>query len=411
MTLRSRSVEGAGRPGAALRFVVLVGVMSLVADMTYEGSRSITGPYLGLLGASAFVVGAVAGGGELLGYALRLVSGRLADLSGRYWEVTIVGYVVQMAAVPALALAGSWQAAAFLIVLERIGKALRNPPRDAMLAHASSEIGRGWAFGLHEALDQLGALIGPLLAAAVLAARGDYRTAFALLLVPAVLTLGILGLARITYPKPADLAAKAADLRTGDLPRVFWLYVGAGALVAAGFADFSLMAFHFQQTHTVDAAWIPLFYSAAMGVSGLGSLALGRFFDRVGIVVLLPLTAVTALFAPLAFLGNAPTAFVGTLLWGLGMGVHESIMAAAVANMVPSARIASAYGLFNIAYGVAWFLGSAAMGALYSVSIPALVAVSVVLEILAIPLLLGVRNGSRESAAPSGRPGGTGRHS
>ena len=208
-----------GGPGRsrAMRFVLLVGVMSLFADMTYEGSRSITGPYLALLGASATAVGIVAGGGELLGYSLRLVSGRLADMTGRYWPITIVGYVIQMAAVPALALAGSWQAAAILIALERTGKALRNPPRDAMLARATVDIGRGWAFGVHEGLDQLGALIGPLVAAAVLALRGDYQIAFALLLVPALTTLAILAVARSDLPEPRRSWPQS---RRTSIPRV-----------------------------------------------------------------------------------------------------------------------------------------------------------------------------------------------
>jgi MFS family permease len=374
----------------ALRFVVLIGVVSFFADMTYEGSRSITGPYLALLGASATIVGIVAGGGELLGYTLRIVSGRLSDSTGRYWPITLAGYVVQMAAVPALALVGNWQAAAILIALERVGKALRNPPRDAMLAHATTEIGRGWGFGLHEALDQAGALVGPLVAAAVLAARGQYQVAFALLLIPALLTLGMLVVARISYPDPSGLAARPADLQTGGLPRELWIYLGATMLVAAGFADFSLIAFHFAQARTVPADWVPLFYAAAMGVSGIGSLVFGRMFDRTGIVVLVPLTLVSACFAPLVFLGAPPAAFIGTVLWGLGMGVHESIMAAAVAGMVPSRRLASAYGLFNLLYGVAWFLGSAAMGVLYEVSLPALVSFSVVVELLAIPLIVAV---------------------
>jgi MFS family permease len=389
---------------AALRFVLLIGVVSFFADMTYEGSRSITGPYLALLGASATIVGIVAGGGELLGYTLRIVSGRFADITGRYWPITLVGYVVQMAAVPALALAGSWQAAAILIALERVGKALRNPPRDAMLAHATTEIGRGWGFGLHEALDQAGALVGPLVAAAVLAARGQYQIAFAVLLIPALLTLGMLVVARISYPDPSGLAARPADAQTGGLPHELWIYLGATMLVAAGFADFSLIAFHFAQARTIPADWVPLFYAAAMGVSGLGSLAFGRLFDRAGIVVLVPLTLVSACFAPLVFLGAPPAAFVGTLLWGLGMGVQESIMAAAVAGMVPSRRIASAYGLFNLAYGVAWFLGSAAMGILYEVSLPALVIFSVLAELLAIPLIVVVHG--RRGVAVTGREGG-----
>ena len=391
----------------ALRFVVLVGVVSLFADLTYEGSRSITGPYLAVLGASATAVGVVAGGGELLGYALRLVSGRLSDRMRSYWPITIAGYLVQMLAVPALALAGSWPVAAFLIVLERVGKAVRNPPRDAMLARAGVEIGRGWAFGLHEALDQLGAVVGPLVVAGVLAVRGDYPLAFATLIIPAILTLGTLAVARMSYPEPGDVAARAGDVNSADLPRVFWIYLAGAALVAAGFADFSLMAFHFERTGAVSQAWIPVFYAVAMGSSGLGSLAFGRLFDRVGIVVLLPVTAGTALFAPLVFLtargsGSAGdvAALIGVGLWGIGMGVHESIMAAAVAEMVPPQRIASAYGLFNLGYGLAWFAGSALIGFLYDRSIPALIAVSVVLELAALPLFIRVR--SMRAAIPGG---------
>jgi hypothetical protein len=153
----------------ALRFVVLIGILSFFADFTYEGSRSIIGPYLATLQATGTIVGVVTGLGELLGYSLRLVSGRWADATGRYWPITIFGYVVQMAAVPALALTGSWPAAAALIILERVGKAIRNPPRDVMLSHAGKQVGGyGWAFGLHEALDQFGAMFGPLAVAAVL---------------------------------------------------------------------------------------------------------------------------------------------------------------------------------------------------------------------------------------------------
>lgn len=376
----------------ALRFVLLIGVVSFFADMTYEGSRSITGPYLAALGASATVVGVVAGFGELAGYGLRIVSGRLSDRSRGYWPVTLVGYLVQMAAVPTLALVGSWQAAAALIVLERVGKAFRNPPRDAMLAHATAEIGRGWGFGLHEALDQLGALVGPLLAAVVLALRGDYRSAFALLLVPALLTLATLALARRTYPDPTGLAARPADVTTAGLPRVLWIYLGGAMLVAAGFADFSLMAYHLARAGTVAVAVVPIFYAAAMGAGGLGSLVLGRLFDRFGLLVLAPLTAATALFAPLVFLGGAAAALVGTVLWGVGMGVHESIMAAAVAELVPRVRIASAYGLFTTLYGIAWFAGSALMGVLYDHAIGALVAFSMLAELAAIPLFWSVRH-------------------
>jgi predicted MFS family arabinose efflux permease len=372
----------------ALRFVLLIGIMSFFADFAYEGARGIIGPYLAVLGASAAAVGIVTGFGELLGYGLRLASGRLSDRTGQFWPITIVGYIVQMSAVPLLALAGSWQVAAVLIILERVGKATRNPPRDVMLSHAGNQMGGyGWAFGVHEALDQFGALFGPLAVAAVLAVRGEYRLAFAVLLIPALITLSLLGVARWLYPRPEDLESNLPDIQTEGLPRVFWVYLAGAVLVAAGFADFPLIAYHFQQIASVPGTWIPVFYAVAMGVSGIGSLLFGRLFDRLGIVVLIPLTIIAALFAPLVFLGGFWPALVGVGLWGLGMGVHESIVPAAVALMVPSQRRASAYGLFTAGYGVFWFLGSALMGVLYDASLPALIAFSVVAQLAALPTL------------------------
>jgi MFS family permease len=333
----------------------------------------------------------VSGLGELLGFGLRVVSGRLSERTGQFWPITIVGYVVQMAAVPALALAGNWPMAAALIVLERVGKATRNPPRDVMLSHAAGEMGYGWAFGLHEALDQFGAFVGPLVVASVLATQGDYQTAFAWLAVPALLTLGILAAARLQYPRPEEMEAEAPDVRTEGLPRTFWIYLAAAALVAAGFADFPLIAFRFQQQSVISASVIPIFYAVAMGVSGLGSLVLGRLFDRVGLRILIPLTLLSAAFGPLVFIGGFGPALLGVGLWGLGMGVHESIIPAAVALMVPRERRASAYGLFTAGYGIAWFAGSAVMGLLYDVAFPALIAFSVAAELAAIPLLLHIR--------------------
>jgi MFS family permease len=379
----------------ALKFVLLIGVMSFFADFTYEGSRSITGPYLALLGASAVAVAVVTGFGELLGYGLRLVSGRLSDRTGQFWPITIFGYIIQMFAVPLLALAGSWQVAALLIIIERVGKATRNPPRDVMLSHAAKEMGYGWGFGVHEALDQSGALVGPLVVAAVLALRGEYQVAFAVLLVPALITLSILVVARLTYPRPEEMEVHPPDIKAAGLPRVFWVYLAGAVLVAVGFADFPFIAYHFARTSTVSSTLIPVFYSVAMGVSGGGSLLFGRLFDRFGLSVLIPLTILSALFAPLVFLGNSGVALVGVALWGLGIGVHESIMPAAVATMVPVQRRASAYGLFTAGYGIFWFLGSAVIGVLYGISIPVLIAFCLVVELAAIPLFVVVRRQTR----------------
>ena len=386
------TAHGRSKASPALKFVVLVGVMSFFADFTYEGSRSIIGPYLGMLGAGALAIAVITGFGELAGYGLRLVSGRAADKTQRYWPITIGGYVLQMSVVPLLALAGSWQVAALLIILERVGKATRNPPRDAMLAHAASEMGYGWGFGLHEALDQFGAMFGPVAVALVLAvSHGQYKLAFASLAVPAGIMLSLLAAARVLYPRPQDLSAGPVQVTTEGMPRVFWVYLSAAALVAAGFADFPLIAYHFQQAGTVSSTLVPVFYAVAMAVSGTGSLVFGRLFGRAGIGVLIPLTVIAAAFAPLVFLGGFWASLVGVSLWGLGMGVHESIIPAAVAPMVSADRRASAYGLFTGAYGIAWFLGSVVIGALFSVSLGAVVAFCVAAEILAIPLILRVR--------------------
>lgn len=299
MTVTSLVNAPSAQRKTALKFVLLVGVMSFFADFTYEGARSITGPFMATLGANGTIVGIVAGLGELLGYGLRLVSGRLSEKTQKFWPITLFGYLIQMSAVPFLALAGSWQMAALLIIVERVGKAIRNPPRDVMLSHAAKEMGYGWGFGVHEALDQFGALFGPLVVFAVLAHRGDYRMAFAVLVVPALITYSILVAARLIYPKPEDLESAAPDVHAEGLPRIFWVYLAGAALVAAGFADFQLIAYHFEKADAVNDLWIPIMDSIAMAVSGMGSLFFGRMFDRVGIGILIPLTLISAVFAPL----------------------------------------------------------------------------------------------------------------
>ncbi|MBI4528907.1 MAG: MFS transporter [Deltaproteobacteria bacterium] len=376
---------------SALQFVILIGIVSLFADMTYEGARSITGPYLAVLGASATVVGLVAAFGELVGYGLRLVSGYISDRTGRYWTVTVAGYVVNMLAVPLLALAGRWEVAAVLMIVERMGKAIRNPPRDAMLSHATKEMGRGWGFGLHEALDQIGAVLGPLTVTAVLYFEGSYQTGFAVLLVPALLALSVLLVARLLHPRPRDLEAISPEIEAKGFPRKYWIYLAAAALIAAGYADFPLIAYHFEKASVVSGNWIPVFYAVAMGVDALAALIFGRLFDRVGLSILIVVSALSAFFAPLVFLENFYLGLVGMGLWGVGMGAQESIMRAAIAGMVPTNRRGSAYGIFNSAYGVFWFLGSALMGILYDISIPSLIAFSVASQLAALPLLVLIK--------------------
>lgn len=375
----------------ALKFVILLGLVSLFADMTYEGARSITGPYLALLGANALTVGFVSGFGELVGYSLRIISGHLADRTKKYWTITIVGYVCNLLAVPLLSLAGHWWLAAGLMILERLGKAIRVPTRDALLSHAGQQMGMGWGFGLHEALDQAGAMIGPLVIALILYLNGSYRESFAVLLIPAIFSLLLLFYARKLYPHPQSLEVEQDDFKASKIQnKVFWIYVIGASLIAAGYADFPLIAFHFAKGSILPQVWVPIAYAFAMGIEGFAALLLGYFYDKRGFVILIIITLVSSLFAPLVFFGGFNLAMLGVALWSIGVGAHESLMRAVIASMIPSNKRASAYGTFNLVYGIFWFLGSVLMGALYDYSILAVVAFSFLIQIAALPLLWAV---------------------
>jgi len=373
---------------SALHFVVVIGIANFFADFTYEGARGIIGPFLGSLGASAAIVGFVAGLGELMGYGLRSVSGYFADKSHRHWAFAFLGYTINMLAVPALALSRQWPLAASLVVSERVGRGIRKPTVEAMLSYAGKSIGAGWVFGLNEALDQSGATIGPLLMALVLYLNGEYRTGFSVLLIPALLCLGTLAVARVLHPRPHELEHGAAHaLATTNLTRAYCVYLVAGAFLAAGFADFALIGFHFQNANVVPRNLIPVFYAAAMAASALASIPLGRVFDRFGPNVSLFAFVISAASAPFVFLGTSVFALIGMIFWGIGMSAQGSLFQAMLTGVVPPEKRSTAFGLFDTGYGIAWFLGSAAMGLLYDKSIPALVLFSVILQLAAVPIL------------------------
>ena len=376
---------------SAMRFIILLGFVSLLADVTYESARSLSGPYLETLGASAIIVGFAAGAGELFGYGLRFFSGLLSDKTQKYWTITIAGYVVNLLAVPMLALANHWPLAVALMITERIGKAVRTPARDAMLSCATSSVGRGWGFALHEAMDQIGAMTGPVIVMLVLAFKGSYHYAYAVLAIPACLAIAILIIARINFPHPHKLETDAPVTGDGKLPKVFWLYLIAVGLIAAGFADYPLVAFHIKQKDIFADKWIPLLYAGAMGIDAIAALIFGRWYDKVGMLSLAAAVIISAFFAIFAFASGAALIIVGIALWGVGMGAQESIIRAVVADIVPAQRRGTGYGIFNAGYGICWFLGSMLMGLLYDISIPVLMAFSVLAQLASVPLLISVR--------------------
>ncbi|NLX47802.1 MAG: MFS transporter [Euryarchaeota archaeon] len=363
--------------------------------MAYEGAKSISGSYLRTLGASAATVALVSGLGEFIGYGWRVVSGHITDRTGRYWTIVLIGYSMNLMAIPLLAFTGDWYMVALLIMMERMGKAIRAPARDAMISHAATSTGRGWAFGVQEALSSVGAMIGPVAIFLVFMCGGNYSSAFLLLGIPAMLTLVVLYITYTMYPRPQAMEA-TVPCEKAMLPRRFWLYALAAAFLAAGYVDYPLVAYHVQNHALGEDAVIPLLYALAMGTDAISAMFLGKFFDRGGPKILLIAVVPAAFFPILAFSDSMVLVAAGMALFGIGMGAQESIMRAMVADLAPVGKRASAYGYFNTIFGSFWFVGSMALGALYDLSIPTMVVVSVGLQLLFIPMfLMFVRDGQR----------------
>lgn len=393
---------------SALQLILLFGVVSLFGDIAYESARSINGPYLKILAANAAVVGIVAGLGEFLGYALRLVSGYLSDRTKAYWTFTFLGYGM-LAAVPLLSLANGWQMAALFIVAERAGKALRSPARDSILSHAGSQVGTGFSFGLHEAMDQIGAIAGPLVLAfffARAAGTGDigiaeYQRAYSFLWLPVVLVMASLIFAYVKSPDPVGLEDGAEkDDKTDKLSKAFWLYTAFMFVSTLGFVNFVLISFHFKKTAAFSDAQIPFFYAVAMAVDAAAALAVGRIYDELkrkrrdekgGLEVLAIIPLLSLVMPILAFCADRLFSVAGVCIWGLIMGIHETIMRSAIADITPLKRRGTGYGIFNAGYGLAMFLGSVLMGLLYGYSLYMLIAAVAVIELVATALFLVMR--------------------
>jgi hypothetical protein len=390
------------------RTVVGFGVVSLAADMVYEGARSVTGPLLASLGASAVLVGLISGAGEATALLMRLVFGSWADRSRRYWTLTFAGYGLTAVCVPALAvtpfLAGAGLALACVLILgERLGKAVRSPAKTALLAHAAAAVGLGRGFGVHQALDQIGAVAGPLLVAAVAAAAGTIWPAMAILIIPGALAM--LMLARIwrsmgnpvaggedaatTEPIAAPERRESLFSRLhGGLPRVFWLFAAASAAASAGLVTFAVISFHLTQDHVVSVAAVPVIYAAAMAAEAFAALGSGWVFDRTRGAVLIGLPFVISAVPVLAFAGSPLMAITGAVLWGAAGGVLDSTVKALVADLVPASRRATAYGVFAAVQGAAAIGGGVMAGALYERSLPILIAAVVITQIIALVLLI-----------------------
>ena len=375
-----------------MTFVVLFSMVSLFSDMTHESANSIRGAFLSLAGASAAVIGFVSGLGELVGYGLRYVFGRLTDRTRRYWPMVLFGYVLDVVAVPALALVGrnGWVLACALLIIQRLGKAIKKPAKDTVMSFAASQEGVGKSFAIQELLDQIGAVLGPLLLYLIMLFQhrddtfSDYRSCFAFLAIPGAITLLLLWLTYKRFPHPENFEPEPKEYVPFRVSKRFVVYILGISLFAFGFADYSLIVMHFSRQHLFTAAVLPLLYALAMLTDAASAFVFGWLFDRHARLSLVVSTLVAAPFAVFAFLGSdVASVVIGVVLWGIGMGAQESILKAAVATMVPKRSRATGYGIFECCFGAAWFLGSWLLGVLYDQSLVAMVIVSVAAQLLA----------------------------
>jgi MFS family permease len=375
----------------AFRFVLTMGIVNLFADMTYEGGAAINGPFLGSLGASAAAISIVAGLGEFLGYSLRSVSGYIADKTGRHWPVTFVGYAINLLAVPAMALATTWQAGAALILAERMGRAIRKPTVEAMLSYSTGKHGKGWVYAVNTALDETGAMLGPLLIAGVLFLKGgeNYRLGYSVLLPSALLAVAMLVVARRVFPVPSRLEQGGPrTARAKGFTSAYWLYMAAGSCFAAGLMSFELVSYHLSSSGVVKDHWIPIFLALATAAAVIATLVLGRLYDKIGILAVAGAVFVAALFSPLVFLGGFWVALAGLLLWGVGYATQDTLLKALIASVLPEGRRNLAFGVFYLGYGGGWLLGSIATGLLYDRSRTALIIFAVAVQLASIPIFL-----------------------
>jgi len=390
-------------------FVLAFGLVSLLADMVYEGARSIIGPYLATLGASATIVGIAAGAGEFIGYGLRVASGYLVRRSRHYWTWTIAGYALTVASVPLIGATHLLAPALILYGTERLGKAVRSPAKDTLLSHAASQTGRGTAFGVHQAMDQVGAVLGPLLLAAILTAHQDnYRLAFAVLAVPGALVIALLFWLRARVPDPrayetdptepdtdpedTNAAAGGNDPTRAALPAQYWRYVAAIAVLSGGVASFPLLAFHAQTRGLLTEAQIPILFAVAMLVDGASGLVMGRIYDRQGPRVLL-VVPLAASAAAIAFTSNPTLVWVGVAIWGIVNGVLDSTVKAVVTELVHRDSRAVAFGWLALVRGLGLLLAGAVLGVSYDHSIPLTIIIIITANAAALTGLTWVLHG------------------
>lgn len=378
--------------------VLVLGLVSLLGDIVYEGSRGVIPDYLRHLGASALIVGTVIGLGELISYASRPVSGIIADKFRGYWPLVFLGYGL-IAALPLMAIAelwGGWLLAALLVIVERLGKGVRTPARDTIISFVSRSIGAGKAFGLHELLDQIGAVLGPLVLAVMLGAGYGYYLTFLALFIPYLALMTSLFLAKKSlesytrHPSESESAGRGSKREV--LNRETIMYIIAITLNTTGLLPASLILY---QASVIAGKgylgpwFVPILYALIQLIDAPLALVSGLIYDKVGLKMLTAPFIASILVAPLAVMGDFIPLLASALIFGFVLGTKESVYRAAITGLSPSNLRATAYGVMNTATGAASLLAGAVYGYLIDMrASPLLVLVfSLTLQLVALLIL------------------------
>lgn len=366
----------------ALSIVIMFGIISMLGDMVHESARSVNGQYLSLVGVTAAQIGLVYGIGEFLGYALRLLAGSLLDRTGKHWLFMFIGYGLHIV-IPFMGVTQNWNFLLVFILLERIGKALRSPAKDTILSGVSeNQVGLGFAFGLQEALDQIGAFVGPLIFTAVFYILGknginEFQMGYQLLVIPFIILMLFLAFVYRKFTTNNLRPVPPKGVASNRLQPVFWIYSIFTFFAAFGLLNFSLIGYHLKVQGIVSDAMIPILYAGAMAVDALIAVVIGKMYDRLkvstgkktgGVSILFIIPAMTFALPLLTLSHSVVLIVIGMVLMGIVLGTHETIMRSAIADLTPFHKRGLGYGLFNTFYGLALLLGSSLMGYLYDLN-------------------------------------------
>lgn len=382
--------------------IILFGLISMFGDIIYESARSANSQYLNLLGVSAAKIGLVFGLGEFLGYFLRLVAGVLSDKSGKHWIFMFIGYGM-LIAVPIMGLTLNWNLLFILILLERIGKALRSPAKDTILSKVSEhKVGVGFAFGFQEAIDQIGAFLGPLIFTLIFYVNGkeavhQYQLGYKVLIIPFLLLMGFLYYVyrRVNQEKLIQLET-GKGLQTDKIQPIFWIYTAFTFFCAIGLVNFSVIGYHLKANNLTSDGNITFFYSIAMVIDAATALFVGKAYDQIkkrtgnktsGLLILMAIPIITLLLPFTTLSSSIPLILIGMIAFGIVIGTHETIMRSSIADITPMNKRGTGYGVFNTVYGLALLGGSSLMGWLYDLNqIGMIIALTFVAEVIALIL-------------------------